>query len=1338
MGNPTTDPYADLIKRYNARRQDYLHRLTSDEATFAQDPERFGVAKRRGYLKGHGPRPECPLAEQDAAALASNNHLIVWTDSPCLRAGIPEPWDSEGINDVIARLATIADPEAFEKSIPIPEEPPDEEERSLGFRPLMRLLRQLTLCGRGDFRMRIRTLLFNARDMQTLAPDFNLIVPFDSAVIESVVESLDGPTEPDPTDIAKRDELIRELTTLTIEGEAAPIDAGCAQKLLKGIYALLPSAIAIDLIRAAIDKGRPGPYVVRSALGARESPGSFGARESPGSFGARESPGSFGGRESPGSFGARESPTGGFDSPNPRPPDPRGANTLLLGVWNALHILSWLGEVGTDESYTVRSAVLIMAVWLRTGTLTLRFARTESCAARAMEDWLRTSAIVEGEPVDKGAESLIQELFQDHAWVPPHTDRPNYPDFVWPPYTREGIYWWRTIIKSQCIEHCFALKDTADFKSTDLIRFLNLFPAPDKRIPDYVRTAVALALLWFKYWWDEPPAKDGGGADIAEMTMWSENHQILFGQSQLLAGVLFRNFEFARSGTVESGAARTGQDHIDEGLTRVERWLDLRLKFGFSEWNAPGYYDEDFPPLFNLVDFCNPSDPAIKNQNEGLALARIKVKAAMVLDLLIFDCARFTCRGSFGATAGRAYWEKKAYGWEQSIGNTIEILFGTRGDYTDSEGSAVALATSTYDVPEALLGIGLDRVVLDQTQPFVDRTRVSIDFDNAAEFNIGFDSEEDVLFWWGLQAYYTDRTLEATKRVIEAHDNLSLCEPFEPLRSISKNWLVEALVNLISLTLDYLKVRLGVALVAALPFPLNLVAAGIEGKSIVEGVVDFFKDLWEYLSTITKSGPWKGLAEGAAVGAVVFGAPGAIVGGVVGFFGGLFGGGDKSSQPHIPDTVLQHLLEKLLVAFTQGTVLSTANIVTYNNGDAMLSSVQNHLPGLTAFQKQPWMANLGCDACVWTTARFMAPDLGSYVSAWGRFFKDLGLLRLHEAAADVLETPALQFVVSGSDLFGNNGPNYWTGSLALPMIVQHENAAIIAYNIPELQRSFSGFSTHAWFPKQMFDETRKHDSNGGTWFFGRKDHLQEGVKVGSGYVALFSAIEADWTNEMGNSWNDREIMTKSSVRNYLAGSNIWISVVGNEHQFADVAGGKEFDTFCEEIQNAYLHVSGVGSIYDLECSFDIPRASAPGGRSPRLELFYGGDSKTGRFAGDDIPLDNFPRFENRYVTQMIATGPTGSGLRPQVEGFSTSKSVGFGSSSYRITHPATGLTLDHDTSTPTRRYISQRDQAQQNAPSRRLQNDSLSTIRRSRSEPARQHPLTHPHLDRSIIRRRTP
>src|SRR5262249_39559302 len=151
----------------------------------------------------------------------------------------------------------------------------------------------------------------------------------------------------------------------------------------------------------------------------------------------------------------------------------------------------------------------------------------------------------------------------------------------------------------------------------------------------------------------------------------------------------------------------------------------------------------------------------------------------MVLDLMIFDCARFTCRGSFGVTAGRAYWEHKAYGWEQSIGETIEVLFGTRGDFNGNETAAISLCTSTYDVPQALLAISLDRVVLDQDQPFTDRTRVSLDFSNAADFGVGYETEQDAAFWWGLAGYYTENTIDLTKRVVKAHDNLKACQPFE-------------------------------------------------------------------------------------------------------------------------------------------------------------------------------------------------------------------------------------------------------------------------------------------------------------------------------------------------------------------------------------------------------------------------------------------------------------------------------------------------------------------------------------------------------------------------------
>jgi hypothetical protein len=104
----------------------------------------------------------------------------------------------------------------------------------------------------------------------------------------------------------------------------------------------------------------------------------------------------------------------------------------------------------------------------------------------------------------------------------------------------------------------------------------------------------------------------------------------------------------------------------------------------------------------------------------------------------------------------------------------------------------------------------------------------------------------------------------------------------------------------------------------------------------------------------------------------------------------------------------------------------------------------------------------------------------------------------------------------------------------------------------------------------------------------------------------------------------------------------------------------------------------------------------------------------------------------------VMTGPTGGGIRPQVEGFTTTSSVGFGSTAYRITHPATGLTLDHDTAKPARDHSAQPDPALQKALPRRLQDGALAPVRQSRVQPPRTRPLPHPHLDVSSIRRRTP
>jgi hypothetical protein len=869
-----------------------------------------------------------------------------------------------------------------------------------------------------------------------------------------------------------------------------------------------------------------------------------------------------------------------------------------------------------------------------------------------------------------GRESKIKEVEESpyafaFVFTRPRLDIPQGTE--WPEWSNEGIYWWRTIILRHCIQALLSTDEMADFHATDVLRFQFLFQA-DGRVPTYVRDWIRFALTHFKYSIYEHPRRKYGdlgddGKKNEEMTSWSENHQIAFAESEYLAGQLFEHHDFPEGATKENEHV-TGVTLKERARPRVLRWLNNRLRFGFSEWNSPGYYNEDFPPLLNLADFC--VDP------------EIKAKAELVVDLLIFDLARFTCRGSFGVTAGRSYWEHKAYGWEQSVGETIEILFGTRGDFVGAENTAVALCTAKYEIPQVLLAIGKDRALADRDRPFIDRSRISITFDEAQQYGIGFDKDEDILFWWGNMAYF-DHTLEKTRRIVEAHDNLKSTPPFNLLYMLdnAEGW--QIVYNLIQVAAGAVITR-GAGALVMLPFPLNLVAGslalgGIEAT--LEGLWHLIKDVGALIAKgVHKIGEWLGLA-------------------------------DEEDEPEIPRSALLKVLEDMLVEFNRGNVLQRANLYTYCNGDAMLSSVQNYMPGLLAFQKHPWQATLDCDACVWTSAPFTDTDWSSVAHGWLEFYKDLVQFRPLRAFADIGLSHELPLIDLNEELagqLGHDGPSYWTGSSALPMIAQHENAAIIIYNIPNFQRTASGACTHAWFPKDQFDETEQIDrtADGQTWTFGRK---------GAGYVGLLSARKVRWTNEKGNPWTNKELRADG-------GSNIWVCLVGNAKTFGS------FATFKREALIARVNISGVGTWNSLQCSFDIPRASASGGRAPRLELHYA--DRKARFAGEDLQLDEFPRFENRYVSQTVGVATTRPGLHPQVATFEHRDKVTFGSEAYDIEHAQTGLYLRHgfdpklENPRPTRREMNRQSDlvVEKKLQARRLQDGSLTPLRLRRPERA--------------------
>jgi hypothetical protein len=611
-----------------------------------------------------------------------------------------------------------------------------------------------------------------------------------------------------------------------------------------------------------------------------------------------------------------------------------------------------------------------------------------------------------------------------------------------------------------------------------------------------------------------------------EMQYWSENHQVLYATAEYLAGQLFPTRVFKPGAEFRSKGASaykdfTGKMRMARSKERLVRWLDDRLHFGFSEWNAPGYYDEHFTALFNLADFCLDE--------------QIRRRALMVLDLLVFDLARLTHAGSFSVGAGRAHFKHKNCGWQQSVSDVIEMLFHSRDGIFVEDGqlSGTGLVTSRrYDVPEVLLTIG-------QSKPrrAVDRSRVSIEFQEGAEYGMGFSREEDILRWWSRGAWFAKYVVPGTQRLVNIY-GLDKTKPYS--------------------------------------------------------------DILPKLSTAAT------LASGA--GALGFIAAGPIA---------PLLGNPFSSSSDIADS---------LSIITEGSAYTRGNIYTYRNRNTMLSSVLNHRAGQLSFQGHNCQATLSMCATVFTSHPSAGGGIDRSVAhtagviggglLGGAFGGPAGLIGGAIAGGNALDDD-ITLLPANSD-----GPDWWTGSITQPRVMQMGNVAILAYSPKAFQLALFGHRTHAWFPMEAFEvdpppsnsaaaqrhipsrtpvPSRRANVSSGAWIFGK-------AKEGGGFIGLYSGQHPVVTTE--GDWAYKEIVAEGK-------RNIFIIQVGNADEFGS------YEMFKERVLNARIHINGLHwQPSDFECSYDRPGGS-------RLELHY--DDNQVRYAGVQVSDDEHPRFDNLYA-----------------------------------------------------------------------------------------------------------
>lgn len=263
--------------------------------------------------------------------------------------------------------------------------------------------------------------------------------------------------------------------------------------------------------------------------------------------------------------------------------------------------------------------------------------------------------------------------------------------------------------------------DCADFRALTLVMLLEKY---DQLLSEPTRQRIRASLTGFRYWMDEP------GED--SMCFWSENHQAIFATCEYFAGRRFAGDRFADG--------RTGAEHHAGAERRLRRWLELRARFGFSEWLSNTYYEEDSAPLALLVDHAEPD---------------LAGRARHVLDLLLRDLATHSFQGRFGASGGRTYERQKKQPETADVTDIVHHAFGFFPEHRiDHARMSTPFVLSSYRVPDDIVALAHHEGTTTVT------TVHGIALDEVSGLALDADDEASIL--WAMEAFTTPQSIRAT------------------------------------------------------------------------------------------------------------------------------------------------------------------------------------------------------------------------------------------------------------------------------------------------------------------------------------------------------------------------------------------------------------------------------------------------------------------------------------------------------------------------------------------------------------------------------------------------
>ncbi|WP_262297407.1 hypothetical protein [Microvirga sesbaniae] len=198
------------------------------------------------------------------------------------------------------------------------------------------------------------------------------------------------------------------------------------------------------------------------------------------------------------------------------------------------------------------------------------------------------------------------------------------------------------------IESCLPIigdcHDCADFLLVPLLWSRMAWP---ERIAPGTRAGMDDVILRFRYWMDEP------GNDV--MWYFSENHALLFHTACHLAGTLFPDATFTRSG-------RKGREQAEIGRQRLVEWLTHFEACEMAEWNSAPYFPIDLKGLCAL--YALSPDAGIRERS-GAAIGRL-------LEIMALS----SHHGMMTASQGRSYEHTLRPGRTLELSGISYLAFG--------------------------------------------------------------------------------------------------------------------------------------------------------------------------------------------------------------------------------------------------------------------------------------------------------------------------------------------------------------------------------------------------------------------------------------------------------------------------------------------------------------------------------------------------------------------------------------------------------------------------------------------------------------------------------------